>query len=464
MRTDLLGKSFQRFLRNFAAQSFGQVVNIASQIFSVPLFLYCWNKTSYGEWVVLTTIPSLLWTLDNGLAGLAGSRMTIITGRGGDENWEEANRIFHNVLLVQTLLGLLIFAAVAVIVSMTDVSAAFGFHHMTRHEAGTVLLLMIGYMLLGFGIGLIRAGYRASLLEHRGVALACVWKLSDFLTTMLVLCLGGQAIDLACGLVVSIAFWVVFMFIDVRRRCPRVDFAFGPISGSHLRSTVVDGLPILAGEAAFAFFLQGYPLVVNRLLGPAAVVTLTTLRTASRALYQGVMVVGSASSSEFSRTYGNNDKDGFLRLLKVLLAATLWAGAGICIGLTIFGPWVIAKWTNGKVIVGHEILFLFGLSVAFQGAWSASRTVLTAMNLHHRFNYVYLGLTLTGLASIALFEHQFGFIGIPLNMVIVDGVILLWALLLCRQQMVFVPFHSLGVIFQPSFYLRKLLSLKKRTV
>jgi O-antigen/teichoic acid export membrane protein len=451
--TNRFGQSFQRFLHNFAAYGFGQMVNIVSQIFSIPLFLHYWSKQEYGEWLVLTSIPSLLWTLDNGLAGLAGSRMTVMTGRG---DWAQANQIFRNVMLVQSLLSLFIFSIFTLIVATRNISADFGFSRMSRGESGTVLLLMIGYMLLGFCVGLLRAAYRASMLEARGVALSNVWRLSDFMAIVVVLPCGGHPVALACGMLVSISCWVVCMFMDVRRRCPRVEFAWGPVSGAHLRATLVDGLPILAGEAAGAFFLQGYPLVVNRLLGPAAVVTLTTIRTASRTLFQGVQMVNMASGSELSRTYGTRDWDGYLRLLKVLLAVTISAAVGACLGLTLLGPWVIEKWTSGKVVVDHGIMFLFALSIACQSGWSACGSVLVSTNMHHSFNYVYLCLTLAGLCAVNFFEHAFGFMGIPLTMVMVDSLLLGWALRVCHEKLTFIELRSLAVVFQPSFYLDKL--------
>jgi O-antigen/teichoic acid export membrane protein len=457
--TNRFGQSFQRFLHNFAAHGFGQMVNVVSQIFSIPLFLFYWSKHEYGEWLVLTSIPSLLWTLDNGLAGLAGSRMTVISGRG---DWRQANQIFRNVVLVQSLLSVGIFSITALIVATTNISVLFGFSRLSPDESGTVLLLMISYMLLGFCVGLLRAAYRASMLEARGVALTNIWRLSDFIAIIVVLPLGGHSVALACGMLISISCWVIFMFIDVRRRCPHVEFAFGPISVAQLRETLVDGLPILAGEAAGAFFLQGYPLVVNRLLGPAAVVTLTTIRTVSRALFQGVQMVSMASASELSRTYGRKDWEGYLRLLKVLLTVTIWAAAGACLGLTLLGPGVIAKWTSGKVVVDHATMFLFALSVACQSGWSACGSILVSTNMHHSFNYVYLCLTLAGLCLVNIFEGAFGFVGIPLTMVIIDGLLLGWALQVCRKKLTFVPLVSLAVVFKPSFYTSKMEILWKR--
>jgi O-antigen/teichoic acid export membrane protein len=450
--TNRFGQSFQRFLHNFAAYGFGQVINITSQIFALPLFLHYWTKQEYGEWLVLTSIPSLLWTLDNGLSGLAGSKMAVLTG-GGD--WEEANEIFRAVLWVQGMLSIAVFSVTALIVSTTNVSSIFGFAHMSRSDSGKVLLLMIGYMLLGFGVGLLKSAYRASTQEARAVTVSNFWRMTDFFATVGVLCFGGHAVVLACCLVCSISFWNIFMFLDIRSRCPRVDFSLKPARGAHLRKTLYDGVPILANEAAGAFFLQGYPLVVNHLLGVEMVVILTTIRTASRTLLQAVQMVSMASSSELSRTYGIKDWESYLRLLKVLLAVTIWAAAGACLGLTLFGPWAIGKWTSGKIAVDHLTMFLFALSVACQSAWGACGYILVSTNMHHFFNYFNLFMTLVGLSVVFLAVHAFGFLGVPLTMVTVDLILLAWALQVCRTKLSFVSLGSLGVVFQPSFYMSK---------
>jgi O-antigen/teichoic acid export membrane protein len=457
--TTRFGLSFQRFLQNFAAHSFGQVVNIVAQIFSVPAFLHYWSTTEYGEWLVVTSIPSLLWTLDNGLSGLAASRMTVASGSG---DWAKANIIFHNVLLIQGLLSLFILAVGGWFVLAGNVSAVFGLAHMNRVESGEVLFIMIIYMLLGYCLGLLRAAYRACMMEARGVAVENLRKLTDLGTLIAVLSFRGHAVALALGMLASMSLWAIGSFIDVRRRCPQIKFAFGPISGPQLRSMLVDGLPLMAGTGAGAFFLQGYPLIVNSVLGPVAVVTLMTVRVASRALLQLVGMVSTSSSSELSRTYGSRDWTGYLRLLKVLIAVTVWSAVGACVGLTLAGPFLVDKWTSGKVLVDHQLMFLFALSIACQSGWSACGSILFSTNMHHSFNYAYLLLTLAGLAGAYAAMHAFGFIGAPLVMVMVDALLLIWTLHLCHRKLTFIPLAALACVFQPTFYLQKLQELSSQ--
>jgi O-antigen/teichoic acid export membrane protein len=228
------------------------------------------------------------------------------------------------------------------------------------------------------------------------------------------------------------------------------------VSGPQFRRMMVDGVPVMANTAAGAFFLQGYPLIINAALGPVAVVTLTTIRTASRTLLQITGMVSNASSSEMSRTYGARDWNGYLRLLKVLVAVTIWTSLAVGAALTLVGPWVIAKWTLGRVLVDHWLLLFFAISVACQSCWSACGSILFSTNMHHAFNYANLVLTLAGLAAADVLIRHIGFIGTPLVMMSVDALLLALALYLCHRKLSFISLASLLSVLNPLFYLRKM--------
>ena len=164
---------------------------------------------------------------------------------------------------------------------MVNVNALFGFSHfehsihsqvneflMTPQQAGEVLFIMIAQMLMGYGLGLLRAAYRASMLEARGVAITNLERLTYFCFVVLVLTLRGHAVAVAWAMLASTTFWLLFSYGDIRRRCPHITFALGPLSRTQLHAMTVDGVPVMAGTAASAFFLQGYLLIVNSILGP----------------------------------------------------------------------------------------------------------------------------------------------------------------------------------------------------
>ncbi len=53
--------------RGVGALSFGAAVNLVGQVSIVPVAMYFWGETRYGEWVVLTGLVSFLKLTDLGL-------------------------------------------------------------------------------------------------------------------------------------------------------------------------------------------------------------------------------------------------------------------------------------------------------------------------------------------------------------------------------------------------------------
>ena len=179
----------KRVLHNFAANAFGQAMNGVYQLISLPLFLHYWNKEGYGEWLVLFSIPSLLWSLEGGLAGVASNRMTVAASAG---NWELANSLFQNVLLIQGILsGILIAGAIAV-ASTLKLGSYFHFTQTNNSDTATIVLLLICYMLAGFCLSLLRAAYRASENEARGVMANNLWRMAEFCVVAAVLTTHGD--------------------------------------------------------------------------------------------------------------------------------------------------------------------------------------------------------------------------------------------------------------------------------
>jgi O-antigen/teichoic acid export membrane protein len=445
----------KRVQRNFAANVLGQVMNAVYQLISVPLFLHFWNKQLYGEWLVLFSIPSLLWSLEGGLAGVAGTRMTL-AGSAGD--WDLVNSVFQNILLAQTALSAVLLATSVAVVATFDLHDHLGFSLISGPDAAFVLVLLLGYMLAGFYMSLFRAAYRASELEARGIMSTNSWRLTDFLLTVAVVGSHGQPLLLAKALLGSALFWGILVYIDVRRTCPRVEFGFARASGAQLKSVFIDGLPMMAGQAATAFFLQGYPLVINRVLGASSVATFATVRTVSRAVLLMIQVVVGSSAPEVSRSYGRQDWLTYLRLLKIMLACALWGGALSLLGLTLAGPWVIAEWTSGRVVIGHAPLFLFAASVALQGIWGVGGVVLVCSNMHHTFNYLYFLVTLGALVLAGFVLPIWGFSAVPGTMVLQDVILTVLVVILCKSKLSHISLSDLRPVFTLGFYWEKLKS------
>ena len=454
-----LGDSIGRVLRNLAANVVGQLMNGVYQIVLVPLFLHYWNKESYGEWLVLFSIPSLLWSLEGGLSGVAANRMTLASGSG---DWEKVNAIFQNVLFAQTLFTAAAVGVFAFVDGSVDLQGFFHFHSIHAGEIPPILALFLCYMLIGFYLSLFRAIYRATMQEHRGIMVNNLWRLADFLVTVAVLSSHHHALTLAWAIMLCALGWTLLVLIDVRRKCPQVQFGFRRVSWRVSKGIAIDGAPLLASQAASALSLQGYPLIINRFLGPGAVVAFVTVRTLSRSILLLNQVICLSSAPEVSRSFGRQDWETYRRLFKIMLFSASIAGCVTLVAGTLAGPWIIALWTAHKVAITHASMLLFALSIAFQGVSSVGGIVLVSSNMHHLYNYLCLGGALAGLVLASATLPSFGFMAVPGSMVAQDLTLLLCAYFLCRHKLRHVVLGDFRTLLRSDYYWGKVQTLFSR--
>src|SRR6266478_3684793 len=72
----------QRLLRAIGATALYPIVTAVIQLVSVPIFLRFWGPRLYGEWLLLSTLPSYLSLSDMGFASVAGNDMTMRVAAG----------------------------------------------------------------------------------------------------------------------------------------------------------------------------------------------------------------------------------------------------------------------------------------------------------------------------------------------------------------------------------------------
>lgn len=232
--------SIKRVLHNFATNAFGQAMSGVYQFVSVPLFLRYWNTEGYGEWLVLFSIPSLLWSLEGGLAGVASNRMTVAASAS---NWELANNIFQNVLLIQGIFSGFLLAGAIFVASTLKLGSYFAFTQTSNSETSIIIVLLIGYMLTGFCLSLLRAAYRASEIEARGVMANNLWRMAEFILAAVVLAAHRNSVFLAKAMLLWVLVFTILVYIDVRRTCPCVEFGVARASWSQTKSILIDGFP-----------------------------------------------------------------------------------------------------------------------------------------------------------------------------------------------------------------------------
>src|ERR1051325_2162324 len=65
-----------------------QVVNSASQLILVPIFLIAWGNQTYGEWLTLSAAVAYLWMLDFGVQTYVVNRLKQCYLRGAVDEYK----------------------------------------------------------------------------------------------------------------------------------------------------------------------------------------------------------------------------------------------------------------------------------------------------------------------------------------------------------------------------------------
>src|ERR1700732_356223 len=66
-----------RLMRGLSATALSPVVTAVVQLVSVPVLLHAWGAAKYGDWLLLSAIPSYLTLSDLGFGDASGSDMSM---------------------------------------------------------------------------------------------------------------------------------------------------------------------------------------------------------------------------------------------------------------------------------------------------------------------------------------------------------------------------------------------------
>src|SRR5712664_4644306 len=91
----------------------GPVVTAIVQIVSVPVFLHFWGVKLYGEWLILSAIPTYLMLSDMGFGSVAGNDMTMRVAAGDRESaLETFQSTWALILMTSALVEISILGAI----------------------------------------------------------------------------------------------------------------------------------------------------------------------------------------------------------------------------------------------------------------------------------------------------------------------------------------------------------------
>lgn len=370
----------RRLIKGAGGQVFSRISLFINTLASVPIYLSAWGLASYGEWITLTAIATII-SLSN--FGLANAASTEIIKRIAQKDEAGAQLVFGTTLTALLTLILPVFIGVFAFVSLLPVA---DWLRITRIPAEGVMVVALAMTVqvwlntvkgLFFGVNFSAGLYAAPNMISGVVKLgevAALWIVIGVMrqgaqSAALVL-LGSALLDLILQALLAKVMVPGINPLDLRPSWQVLKELAGPSAGVALQHWAINFLGV-----------QGPRIALSALLGPVAAATFSLYATACRVIDQIASLVMAVFQVEFSRAAGSGD-DGLHRWLLIVGGRlTIASFLVLAAALLICGPLAFQIWTHSTIAFDHGLAAGMLAAVFFVQAGRAGTSYLAGTNL-----------------------------------------------------------------------------------
>lgn len=415
----------RRLLLGFISNWISRLAATIVQLVQVPVFLHFWSVPLYGEWMIVTAVPSYLSFSSIGFGNVAGNEMTMMAARG---DYKGALRVFQSCWWLITIICSACILLFGVALYFFPVSEFLKLHVMGPTETKWIIFYLGCSVLLGQLETLLQSAYRCVGRYPYGSFIKSVFSLTAFGAMLIPVCLGGGARVTALVFAIANALGTLTLCIMVRRDIPWIRYGWSHARFAEVRRLTPLAFAFMAFPIGNAFNLQGTTLAVGYALGPTAVVVFGTARTVSRVALQMVQMVNSTFWPEMSSAFGANDIPLMRSLHRRACQMALIMAVVVIAAMMCFGPWFLHRWTGGHVPPSRGLLSLLLLVVVFYSLWATSSTLVAAINLHQKLAAWYLAGTSITVVLTYLLARRYGLYGAAASLLVSELVMNIYVL------------------------------------
>ena len=425
------GTAVTRLTKGFLANIVGQVIAASGQLVLVPVFLACWGKQLYGEWLLLSAATAYVALCDFGMQMFVVNRMNQCYARG---DVTQGTRILHSALLTSVLVcGIVL----AILVPGVFLAPLEKWLHLTitSHVASAIIACVLMFQILvTIPYGLVAGVYRATGEYARGQMAQNTSAMLSLCFTVTVVVLGGTPVYAASAQLAAVAIVMIFVTRDLSKRQHHLQPGFRQANLRLGLSLVGPSLLFALIQVAFWLTVQGSVLIVGSLFGAVAVAVFVPCRTLGNLIRQVIAAFTNAIWPEWT-TLDAEGKRETLRTMLLLASKTFVAlSVSLSAFLYLAGAPILLAWTRHRVEADLGLInAVLGL-VTFQSPWLASSLLLAASNRLRALACCYLGAAVFGLGAGLIAGRAFGPAGVVWGMcageLLICGTILPW--MACR--------------------------------
>jgi O-antigen/teichoic acid export membrane protein len=398
----------QRLMRGLGASALGPVVTAIIQLGSVPILLHVWGVPRYGDWLLLSAIPSYMTLTDLGFGDASGSEMSMSVAAN---DRERALETFQSSWMLVSMVSFVILIFAGLVAWQIPWQKWLKLSTVSSPQAAAVMVALAAYVVVSQQNGITESGFRADGNFATGTFWLMILRLSEVAAATVVAWRGHSLLSVACTyLIVRVAGTLSYILL-LRRLSPWIRYGARHARWETIRRLAAPAFGFMAFPIAYAISLQGFTLLIGSMLGPVAVVSFATLRSLSRVSFQIIGVIKIAIWPELSRAFG----EGNISLARSLHRRACQASLGLSIGggflLALVGPTIYGIWIRQKVPFNAACFYLLLMVIVTNSLWDTSSVIPMSVNGHCRIAVLYIGAGILSLTLARILIPHLGIVG-----------------------------------------------------
>lgn len=367
-----MGALGRRIVAGVGANAATQASTVFMQLAALPLFLRYWDLGRYGQWLMLSAVPSYLAMADAGMVTAAANRMTMAMARG---SVDAARATFHSACAFVTGTGAAVLVVTVAVLVLAPGAAR-------QVDSRLALGMLVAGVLVSLYGGLAESVFRATGRYARGTHYANVVRLAEWGGGIVGLAWHGSFAAVALGSLVARAAGTAVMMSACARGGHGLAWGWRAARLAEVRRLFRPALSFLAFPVSNALSLQGMTLLTGAMLGPAVVAVFNAYRTLARVAVQAASVFAHALWPEFSSRYGAGGMAAVAPLFRRTLLVSIGVALGLIVPLYVVAPLLLRVWSDGAIGFHATSLALMLGYALVSALWHAPRILLLAIDGH----------------------------------------------------------------------------------
>lgn len=391
-------------LRAVGAGALGQILNVASRLLLIPLFLSAWGAPAYGEWLMLTSFVAYLSLMEFGGQVYIVNLLTQAASANDVARFREVLQTGLALFLVIPLTGLAIFV---LCLTWVPVESWFGLATVDENTARWVLVLLGVQTAIAIPQGLLTGIYRAIGLLPRGIMFNNAIVAMQLVSILVALWLGQGMVTVALLQLLPFPLIAFAAILDLGKRLPSGMISMKQARAKAAWSFFTPSLHFFSIQLSQALSIQGTLLVVGGVLGPAQVAVFGTVRTVTNIAKQLLGLVSHAAWPDLTRAEASGNMHKLVDIMTFVLRSTLLVSCSVGLFLHVFGIDLVRLWVGAKLEFSQTLLDMFLLIMLMSVFWTVCGNVLMAINKHQGLSRLILAHSIISVL-FALTGAKFG--------------------------------------------------------